>query len=174
MDSDLSTIYDRLLAYPHETGEGELEVVVVRYIPADTSVETELAFRIVRRAGGAVSMEARFPSSASILEQLRALREKHPGECDDDLLKSIVLHDGTQVEAGMARRLLAEFHRLQMPTKLDSSIYLEAPRYEIEVLTPMNEMHLILYGPGRGARKMHPVIEWAETAVAQIRRAAGG
>lgn len=164
----VSEVYDHLM--PLDLGRGSsTETVILRYIPGDTTVEREMAVRLSRRPGSAVLMDVWEPQGTSALSQLRALRQRDEATCDAELLKSVVI-DHTSETSRTASQLLDSLLRTRITLRLDSALYLDAPRYEIAVAAPMNEVRVVLYGPGIDSRSPHPLITWAETVLSAARK----
>lgn len=166
----LFEVYDRVLAYGRDLGPNEVTAVVAQYIPGDTSVDREVAFRIVEMADGENVVDIREGHGFSIAQQFRALQEsRNEGECDEALIRRIRLDVRRSRDSKAIQGLLERLWRSRLPTRPEAAIYLDAPRYEISVAAPMNHWAAAVYGPSKG-RAMHPLIEWTVEALRVLRK----
>lgn len=156
-------VYDQLLPMNTEADRATQQVVV-RYLPGDTSSDVERKIVLRELSDGKLSMTVIRPTTTSIQQQLRALRATHPHDCDDALLKSINIEQ-FEVSEKIARGLYKSFQGLRVPVSMESAIYMDAPRCEVSVDTPMNSSDFVLYGPTLQDRHPHPLLRWCASVV---------
>lgn len=157
-------VYDQLLPLRGATGGGVIQSVTVRYVPGDTSSESEMKVLLTEERDGRASLHVWRPSPVSIQQQLRNLRSARGEECDTALISSIRVdrYDGT---ARMASTLYRDFKSVRVPVAMESDFYFDTARFEVLVETPMNTSTFVLYGPGMSERRPHPLIKWAAAVV---------
>lgn len=159
-------VYQRLLP-PGVMRPGDTESITLRYIPGDTSIERELEFRIATTRSGIMTMEVLEPLGLSVQAQFARLKLGSVERCDEAVVNDIVM-EHRPVPANIAIAIRRELMRKRIRVELEGALYLDAPRYEVWVKTPMNEMSWVLYGPDSRSEE-HPLIDWAKSAIQSVR-----
>lgn len=156
--------YDVLLPIRDADARPSIQTVTVRYIPADTSRERETKVRLSETADGSVSLTVWYAKGRSIQQQLRDLRSARPDACDDQLIATIEL-ERTEFSGPDVTKRLRALRSLRVRVLMESAIYLDTARFEIAVDSVMNQSTFVLYGPGTGESRPHPLIKWADSLV---------
>ncbi|MEO8379707.1 MAG: hypothetical protein ABI779_08590 [Acidobacteriota bacterium] len=159
-------IYDMIIptAVDDASQRGADEVVVIRYIPGDTSVDREFRITIVASANGTITATRIDPAQSSIHAQLRNAEERKPAAACEELLKDFRLERRHLHDQPVLRRLLRGLNRIKMPVRLPSEIYLDAPRYEIVEWAKMNQVSFSIYDGSD--RTVRPLIDWVKSVAA--------
>lgn len=157
-------LYDRLLPVLAGTNDeaGTTEVVIVRYIPGDTSVDREFRFKLYVSKAGTLRATWQRPERISLLQQVRELESKGIVTCDD-VTKNVSLRATEVTDQRLLRSILAQLHSLQVPARLESAIYLDVPQYTVVERAGMNAATYVLYGPTIQSAMPHPLIKWCRT-----------
>jgi hypothetical protein len=154
-------IYD--VAMPRAVSSAEArnadEVVILRYVPGDTSVETEFRIALITQRDGTMRAERTEPQGLSIQSQMRKIDPESVLSCEE-INKRVKLVTRSFSDQRVLRRQLRRLHELKLPIHLASEIYLDAPRYEIVIMAGMNEATFVLYGPTAQAPKPNLLITW--------------
>jgi hypothetical protein len=161
-------IYDMVIpaAVDDASQQGADEVVVIRYIPGDTSVDREFRITIVASANGTITATRIDPAQSSIRAQLRNAEERKPAAACAELLKDLRLERRRLDDQPALRRLLRGLSRIHMPVQLPSEIYLDAPRYEIVEWAKMNQVSFSIYGSRDST--VRPLIDWVKSVAAAL------
>lgn len=157
-------IYDALI--PLESSQplalGSL-AIIVRYVPGDTSIDREKKV-VLLVTDETQTLDVWSPAVTSIYQQWRNIRKLAPREnCDEEVLRRIQIDRGTMTGKSVTH-LYRELRELRVPVVLDSSIYLDAPRFEIVVETPMNRCEYRLYD-SKALKRPHPLVRWARAVM---------
>jgi hypothetical protein len=100
--------------------QGAEEIVVIRYIPGDTSIDREFKITIIVPARGAITATRTDPALVSIRAQLRAAEKRKPAAACDELLKDIRLERRRFDDQRLLRRLLRRLNGVRLPVRLPS------------------------------------------------------
>lgn len=145
---------------------GADEVVVIRYIPGDTSVDREFSITIIASANETISATRIDPVQSSIRTQLRSAEERKPTAVCDELLKDVRLEKRRFDDQPTLRRLLRSLSRVRMPVRLPSEIYLDTPRYEIVEWAKMNQLSFSIYDSDDPT--VRPLIHWVKSVATAL------
>lgn len=138
--------------------------VTVRILPPHE--EREHLLSLEKLYGGQVRAKVVAPKGSSIVSQLRALLERHPGETWEQISERVCVEDWTSTHADSHRlQLLArEFEALRISPVLPDELRLHQTGYEIVAQARWGSQVVVrMDGPGGGALKQpHPLLRWAE------------
>jgi hypothetical protein len=153
-------VYERLLPLSLEESDAPDvdEMIVLRYIPGDTSIEREYKITLLRTTDGKYRATRVEGKGRSLLSQVREI-EKQVERCDD-VMRRVELMTTTFDRQALLRSIFDAFRRLRFPLNLESRIYLDYPRYEIVVRAGENQESFTLFGPSAQAPHPHPLILW--------------
>jgi hypothetical protein len=151
-------VYDHVLSLAISDTEARnaSEVVILRYIPGDTTVEREYRIALTKDGNGKLRATRVDANALSIQSQLRAA---DPLPCSK-ATAYIKLRSRTFDNQAVLKKIFASLHAIRLPVRLASELYLDAPRYEILMQAGMNEVSFVLYGPTAQASIPHPLISW--------------
>ena len=166
---DPLTFYDAVLPNIATDAEqrGMNEIILIRYVPGDTSREREYQITIFDDRDGRITARRRDPLGSSLREQLRAEETRHPDANCETIMKTLRTEDHRISDSPTLRRLLREFAKVRIPARLPASIYLDSPRYEIVDWTPMNQASLTIYRGSDTAN--YDILRWIKTVNAGLR-----
>lgn len=141
---------------PDNEVAGAAEVVVLRYIPGDTSTEHEYRIVLLTDAAGHIRAFRTQGDQSSIQSQMRRLKASGRVSCQE-IVHELKLSSRDFRDARTLRSLLDGLKKLRVRLDLPSEYYLDADRYEISITSGMNEVSWTLYG-----QQNSPLIRWFE------------
>jgi len=143
------------------------EVILIRYIPGDTSMYREYQIKILLSSDGKIVARRREPVGASLREQLRKEEALHPEVMCESLLKALRTEDHDFADRAALKTLVADLARIRVGVRLPASIYFDAARYEIVDWSRMNQASFVIYAARDTAQ--NGLLRWAKKAGATIR-----
>lgn len=162
-------LYDRVLPVSPDADEerGAREVIVVRYIPGDTTVDRE--FRVIIRVSrdGRYGATLRKPRGSSLLAQMRALQAERALTCGE-VISKLSIEETEVVDQAPLRAMSSDLDRIRVPARQVAAIYLDVPQYSFVDRAGMNSASYVLYGPTLQDRHPHPLIEWCHSLPARL------
>jgi hypothetical protein len=165
---DPAGFYDEVL--PATVTEADMtgadEVIVIRYVPGDTSIAREYRIKIIASADGKIAAWRVDPVSASMRQQLRTAEDRAPNAGCAAWLSEIRLETHRFNNQKTLNGLLEKLNSVRVAARQESAIYLDAPQYEITLWEKMNSAHFVVYD-ARSTRA-RPLIEWAKQVSGQL------
>jgi len=111
------------------------------------------------------------PGAQPVWDQLTPLTNGRPSLTVEQAAASItVVYDSRTVEksSGLGKTLLSG-RRLEVPLARDNHIYLEGSGYEVAIVSPGRDVHVILPGPSlQAAPSSSPIFRWMGKVRAEI------
>ena len=159
-------IYDRLLptTLDIEDAKGADEVIVIQFIPGDTSLEREYRIKIRIMTNGKILATRIDPVGSSIGEQFRKAQDRAPNATCETWLHDIKLGTRQFEDQSKLRSILKSLNVISVPARLPSAFYIDAARYDIEIWEKMNRIHVTVYDArDSGAPRL---ISWAKHTAA--------
>ena len=162
------TVYDRVMPITITEAEkhGIEELVVIRYVPGDTSRDREYRIIISESIGGKIVATRYDPVQRSVREQLREAEARQPNATCDSLLAEISIAEHRFENQSLLRRVLKDFSTVRIPARLPASIYLDASRFEVIHWAKMNESRFTVYSAADTANNQ--LIGWVKRVNARL------
>ena len=133
---------------------------VIRVIPGQ-SVDPE-AYLVIRVSeNGAVVADYSFPDGESLFAQIRAMSEEHLSR--DELAGRLKIRTARIADSPALREQMRRLLKMRARVALAPSIYLDATRYDISQITPMNTFTLSIYDSP--IDRKNEILEWAKSFV---------
>jgi len=143
------------------------EVILIRYIPGDTSLYREYQIKILLSSDGKIIARRREPVGTSLRNQLRKEEALHPEAMCEFLLKALRTQDHDFADRAALKTLVADLSRIRVGVRLPASIYFDAARYEIVDWSRMNQASFVIYAARDTSQ--NGLLRWAKKAGATIR-----
>ena len=142
-------------------------VIVVRRVFGTGQEETHIVIKHLRN--GSVDLTVTRPSP-SLFSQLNTLLDERPDRDLSGICNSLAVRtvDYSGVDEPALRSVVDVFLKLRFSPMIDRDLYLDAPRYDIAVLAPMNRFLATVYHPSDGSRHSSELVAWCERIIAEV------
>jgi hypothetical protein len=134
----------------------------MRYIPGDTTAETEYQIVLLTDASGHIRAWRTEADGLSIQTQMSQLQQTVQRSCGE-IAEHIEMTSVEFADQRLLKGILRELYKLRVTVRLASEFYLDAPRYEIAIEAGMNAASWQLSGPSDS-----PLIAWFKRTAAAL------
>lgn len=145
-------------------GQRVTHVYVVRVIPGQ-SVDPEAYVVIRLLEDGAIEADYSSPDGDSLFAQIRAMSGENLTR--DELAKRLKTRTVHLANSKTLRDHIGRLRKICVGVGLPSSLYLDATRYDISEVTPMNTLMLSIYDSE--IDKKNELLEWAKSLITACR-----